>query len=543
PMSHDNGNYVLSYNGEIFNFPEIKKELEASGVRFKSHSDTEVLLHALVTWGEEAIKKLNGMWSFVFFDKKQNKLIASRDRAGIKPLYYFFDGQTLALASEIKAILRSGVVRAKVDPVALDEYFTFQNVISERTLFDGIKNLEPGYNLIFDLNTHKIALKKYWDIHFKSDNNLNEQDCIDLYLTHFEQAVKRSMISDVPVGATISGGIDSSSIVAFAGPHVKKLNTFTGYFENSNSLKEDRSFSERDDARIVADVFKTNHHERLIGFQDQIDTLPMIVWHMEDPKVAMSYTFYNISHLVSSQVTVNLSGTGGDELFAGYPWRYDQFANATGQEDFRTKYFDYWSRLIKAGQKSAFFTDKVLSGGDLQHTRKVFDGLIGQAGTDSFLNQSLYFEFKTFLQGMLMVEDKLGMAFSIETRFPYLDTNLMDLAARIPDQLKYKDGLGKYICRKALEKHLPPSIIVKKKQGFTPPDYTWYRREMREYIESFLLGRRAVSGEYIRPEAVRSILARLDKGEDLRLQIWSLLFFEGWCRTFLKNDGIGPVLW
>ncbi|CAN5543693.1 asparagine synthase (glutamine-hydrolyzing) [soil metagenome] len=535
PLYSQDRKHVFVYNGEIYNFPEIRKELETLGHEFDSTADTEVVFKALLQWGEAAVQKFNGMWAFIWVDLEKRRLFASRDYAGIKPLYYSWDGETLLIGSEVKALLASGLLKAAVDPEGLNEYFTFQNIISNRTLFKGVRMLRQGHNLTVDLSKATLQETKFWDFDFTPDSSMTESRAIEAFRHEFSEAVGRHMISDVPVGATISGGMDSSSIVYEATKRLPKLHTFTGWFDNSTSLAGDRSFSEREDARLVSDAFKTVHHERLISWQDQMMALPDLVWHLEDPKVAMCYTFYTISHLVSQQVTVNLSGTGGDEIFAGYPWRYSLIERSKSHEEFNKTLFDYWSRVVKQDDKSKFFTAGARAQMSADTPWVEFQAITERAKHLSPVNRSMYFEAKTFLHGMLMVEDKMGMAFSIETRFPFLDKNLIHLAQSIPDDLKYRDGVGKWIFRRAFEGVLPSQITNKKKQGFTPPDLTYYRRELREWIESMLLGRRTMCHEWIEPAAIRAIIDRHDKGEDMRMQIWSLLFFEQWCRTFLYS--------
>lgn len=526
---------IFVYNGEIYNFREIRKELEMLGHHFESETDSEVVFKALMQWGERATEKFNGMWALLLVDTEKRTVFASRDYAGIKPLYYYWDGQTLLLGSEIKSILASELVKTDVDLEGLNEYFSFQNIISNRTLFKNIKMLSPGTNLHFDIDRNALREAQYWDFDFTPKMSMTESEAIESFRHEFKNAVARHLISDVPVGATISGGMDSSSIVYEATKIVPNLQTFTGWFDTSTSVEGDRSFSERDDARLVAETYKTKHHERLISWQDQMMNLPQIVWHLEDPKVAMCYTFYAISHLVSQDVTVNLSGTGGDEIFAGYPWRYSLIADTKSQSEFDHIFFDYWSRLVKESDKVAFFTATARDGMDPKTPWNELTAITRRAADFSPVSRAMYFEAKTFLHGMLMVEDKMGMAFSIETRFPFLDKNLIHLAQSIPDRLKYRDGIGKWIFRRAFEDALPSAITQKRKQGFTPPDLTYYRRELRQWLQSMLLGRNTRCHKWIESAAIESILKRHDNGEDMRLQIWSLLFFEQWCRSFLKS--------
>lgn len=536
PMVRKNGKRVLSYNGEIYNFREIRRELEKEGVVFASESDTEVLLHVLERWGLAGVNKLNGMWAFAYYDGDREELWLSRDRAGVKPMYYHSGSQGFFFGSEVKALLASGCVRAAVDLDGLNEYFTFQNVISDRTLFAGVRMLPPGCHGVLSLRTGEFRVQKYWDFDFTPDIRLSEQDAISEFRREFDAAIDRHLLSDVPVGATISGGMDSSAIVATAIKKVPDLSTFTGWFDTSANNAMDRSVSERADAALVSKTFSTRHFERQISWQDQIDSMAQIVWHLEDPKVGMCYTFFQISNLVSQNVTVNLSGTGGDEVFAGYPWRYALIENCGAHGEFEESYFRYWCRVLGEHEKAEFFSESAWMGMDRQGPRNAFDVLTASTRGLSSVSRALYFDAKTFLHGMLMVEDKLGMAFSTEARFPFLDKHLIEVAQRIPDKLKYKDGLGKYVFRKTFEGMLPDQILKKRKQGFTPPDLTWYRNELHGWIRSMLLGHRTQCHEWIRPAAIERVLQRHLAGEDMRFQIWNLLFFEGWCRTFLAGS-------
>jgi asparagine synthase (glutamine-hydrolysing) len=536
PMFSGDGRVALVFNGEVYNYLELKRELEALGHQFTTKTDTEVVLRSYLQWGMDAPSRFNGMWAIFIVDLSRRLIFGSRDRMGIKPLYYHQDANRLVAASEVKAILGSGAVRAAPDLDALNEYFTFQNVISDKTLFSGVRLLPPGMNFSMDLSSGVFRTFQYWDMQYAPDSSIDEVEYSGEVRKAFHRAMARHLISDVPIGATVSGGMDSSAVVAIASQYIKGLHTFTGYFDTTQIEASDRCVSERDDARLISQHFSTIHHERLVSAQDVIDTLPMIVWHLEDPKVAMCYTFYTISQQVRSKVTVNLSGTGGDETYAGYPWRYQLIDKITDPRQFSNVYYEYWSRLVKDGDKARFFRPEVLSKMDLSRPRKEFDRIVAQGGEHlSSLNKALYFEAKTFLHGMLMVEDKMGMAFSLETRFPFLDNELVDLSLKIPDNLKYRNGEAKYLLKKSFHDLLPQEILHKRKQGFTPPDKTWYRWELEGYIASMLTGPKSLSREYVQPEFVEEVLQRHKSGSDERLLIWSLLFFEGWCRTFLAN--------
>jgi len=538
PMYYDDGNLIIVYNGEIYNFLEIKNELIKKGYAFNSKSDTEVILASYSEWGKNCVDHFNGMWAFIIYNRNKKEIFCSRDRTGIKPFYYYEKNGLIYIASEIKAILAAGV-SAEINFDGLNEYFSFQNIISDNTLFNNIKMLPPGNNFTIDTETGKITIKEYWDMKFNPDYNCKEEEFTLELNKIFLNSMQRHMISDVEVGATISGGMDSSAIASIASKHFGQIHTFTGYFNTSGIDNDDRSYSELDDARIIANKFNTIHHERLIVPQDMIDTLPSIVWYLEDPKVGMCYTFYTIAQIVSQKVKVNLSGTGGDELFAGYPWRYNLIVDKENKE-FDKIYYNWWCRLIKDNEKKSFFNKTSLKNMNINSPIYAYMNIISKANNYSPINKALYFDFKTFLHGFLMVEDKMGMAYSIEARFPFLDKELLDFMCKLPDNLKFKDGLGKYLLKKAFKDLLPEDIIYKRKQGFTPPDRTWYKRELKYYIESLLLSKRSLIHEYINKKAIENIIKRHNNGEDKRLEIWSLLFFEGWCRTFLRGDIVLP---
>lgn len=533
PM-HDARGCVLVFNGEIYNFRELRAELTQAGHAFATESDTEVILAAYAEWSERCVERFNGMWAFALYDPARRRLLLSRDRMGMKPLYLANGPEGFMAASEVKAILAAGH-RAAVDCEGLVEYFTFQNVVSYRTLFAGVTMLPPGCNLIVDTETGAQQRERYWQLRF-APQPASDEDLAREFLAVFRRAMKRHLVSDVEVGATLSGGMDSSAIVALATEQLPSMHTFTGFFDTAAVDADDRCFSEQGDARLISNRFRTQHHERQIVPQDLIDTLPSIVWHLEDPKVGMCYTFHTISQLVSSWVTVNLSGTGGDELFAGYPWRYALVENLTAPAAFDAAYYDWWSRLIKDADKPRFFTPRVQRETSFAHARAAYQSIM--AGAEGFepLNRALYFDTQTFLHGFLLVEDKLGMAFGIETRFPFLDTELVEFGARVPVAAKMREGVAKHLVKRAFAPLLPEETITKRKQGFTPPDKTWFRRELSDYIARTLLSRRSCLGEYIEPKYIREILARHQQGADERLTIWSLLFFEGWCRVFLNGE-------
>lgn len=534
---------TIVFNGEIYNFKEIKAELLELGYTFNSTGDTEVLLNGYIEWGEDIVHKLNGMWAFVIFDQSEKKLFISRDRVGMKPLYVYRENKTLIISSEIKSILKSGLARHEIDKDGLVEYFCFQNILSNKTLFKNIEYIPAGYNAIYDLRTNKYSQYEYWDFDFKEPSNSASIDQLSEEFTSiFTKSLDRHLIADVDIGVTLSGGMDSSAIVALASKQIKNLNSFTGFFDTRFIDKEDRCHSEHEDARVIAKEFGTIHHERLISASDVICTLPNIVWHMEDPKVAMSYTFYTMAQMVSQKVTVNLSGTGGDELFGGYPWRYNLIDKLTDKTEFNEVYYNYWCRLIGDDKRSNFFTQKVKREVDLLRPKGEFLAIANKKSDSPIIDQAFYFELKTFLLGMLMVEDKMGMAFSVETRFPFLDKEMLDFAGRVPSSMKYQNNEAKLLLKNAMRSILPEETIYKRKQGFTPPDRTWYKHELNYYISNLLLGKKSCIHEFISKAEIANILDRHNSGiADERMLIWSLIFFEGWIRVFLQDDTLANV--
>lgn len=538
PMASQDERYYISYNGEIYNFLDLKRELIKLGYQFKSTSDTEVILYGYAEWGKKLFNKLNGMWAICILDRKLKSVTVSRDRFGIKPVYYYHGSNKFILASEVKAILSTNLVAREVSYNGLNEYFSFQNIISEHTLFNNIFMLKPGHNLELDLRTGKINISEYWDIDFDNYASINEgQFCDELYNT-LSCSVKKQMISDVPVGATISGGMDSSTIIAVASEQIPHIKTFTGYFDHSNIDANERSTNEHMDARLISEKFRTEHYERLIRAYDVKDTLGKIVWHLEDPKVGMCYTFYLINQLLSNHVTVNLSGTGGDELLGGYPWRYKLISDIRPHNKFINIYYNYWSRLVADHEKKDFFAFDFFDYTDIAHPRNEFEKIVNIRRSDTSLNKALYYEVKTFLHGMLMVEDKMGMAHSVETRFPFLDNDLVALTCKIPEPYKYENHEAKLLLKKAFGKYLPEQIINKKKQGFTPPDMTWYRRDLKSFIEGLLLNPKSDIGKYINPKYIQKTLSSHYSGQDNRLMIWSLIFFAVWLEVFINNDNV-----
>jgi asparagine synthase (glutamine-hydrolysing) len=565
PMCNEDRTVWLTYNGEIYNFKGLRKELEDKGHRFQSNTDSEVILHGYEEEGIHFVLKLNGMFAFALWDASKGCLCLVRDRYGIKPLYYRFAGKTLLFGSEIKSIIQYPGVSVELNYDALNEYFTFQNLFKYHTLFKDI-HLLPQAN-IFTFRKDGTGYKRdsYWDYNFADrQNDMTEQEASEETLRLLKQAILRQLVADVPVGSYLSGGMDSGSLVAVACSKIPRLATFTCGFDMSETTGREANFDERRDAELIASHFKTEHYEQVINVTDIEWSLPRVIYNLEDLRLGMSYPNYYISRLASKFVKVCLSGTGGDELYGGYPWRYYRSFRSIDQQSFFDKYYKEWQRLVPDQEKSGFFTaDAWRKVGD-RDTQNVlsrvftFNPALKYDSPEDHVANSLYFEAKTFMHGNLIVQDKLSMANGLEDRVPFLDNDLVTFAQRVPIKHKLKNlkqmkrldedefnketiyfndtNDGKNCLRNAMGTLLPSNIVNRPKQGFSAPDESWYRGEGIAYVKKILHDKKAVYRDFILPDTVDRILnEHCELHINHRLLIWSLLCFEWWCRVFLGN--------
>jgi asparagine synthase (glutamine-hydrolysing) len=564
PMVSADQRYVLSYNGEVYNFRELRAELEAAGYRFRSQTDSEVVLNALAAWGVGALDRFNGMFAFALFDRRQRQLLLARDRYGIKPLYCTQQAGWFAFASEQKALLPIPGFRKVVDREALLEYFTFQNLFTDRTLLEGVRLLPAGHYATLDLSANRPELQRtqYWDFRFEEpqDGRQSDQEYHEELDRLFNQAVTRQLVSDVELGSYLSGGMDSGSITAVAAGSYPCLKTFTCGFDMSSASGIELSFDERVKAEAMSYRFRTEHYEMVLKAGDMERILPRLTWHLEEPRVGQSYPNFYVAQLASKFVKVVLSGAGGDELFGGYPWRYYRAVNNDSFENYIDKYYLYWQRLVDNRHLKAMFLP-IASDVERVWTRDIFRDVFQHHPDavyrpEDYINQSLYFEAKTFLHGLLVVEDKLSMAHSLETRVPFLDNDLVDFAQRCPTRLKLnnlaevmrinenepgdKQGKffertrdGKQILRNVMGRYVPADIIEAEKQGFSAPDASWFKGDSIEFVRRMLMDRDARIYGYLNADAVRALVAEhLDGRQNRRLLIWSLLNVEQWLATF-----------
>ncbi|MBS1652582.1 MAG: asparagine synthase (glutamine-hydrolyzing) [Bacteroidetes bacterium] len=569
PMESKNGEWVVVFNGCIYNYLELKSHLKSKGHTFISTTDTEIISEGLAAYGISFFEKFDGMFAIAAWHKPTKTLYLSRDRFGVKPLYYWLNGKTILFASEIKAFMGHPDFKVELNHEALNEYFTFQNLFDFQTLFKGVIMLPPANTVKIDTTSVSgIAHKSWWNYDFsETDETMSFEDAKNETERLLKNAVARQMIADVPVGTYLSGGMDSGSLTAIASQHVKRLTTFTAGFDMSSVTGSEANFDERRDAELMANYFKTEHYEQVINAGDLSWSLPRVVWHLEDLRVGMSYPNYYISRLASKFVKVCLQGTGGDELYGGYPWRYYRVFQSLDQKSFFDNYYGFWQRLVADESKIELFTDSVYSKININQPREIFERVftfnkkLKYETPEQHINNSLYFEIKTFLPGLLLVGDKLAMANGLEERFPFLDNELVNFAQKIPVKHKLgnlhvmkkfdenslgnkKKGYqefddGKNVLRKAMMDFIPESIINRKKQGFSAPDESWYRGENADYVKELLLNKKTVSSEYINPKFVKKIIGEhIDQRNNHRLLIWSLMNFEWWCRLFLNNEEI-----
>ncbi|MFZ1681627.1 MAG: asparagine synthase (glutamine-hydrolyzing) [Rhizobiaceae bacterium] len=556
PMQTPDGRYTIAYNGELYNFADIKLELKALGEHFVSRSDTEVLLRAIARFGlENAVKRFNGIFAFVCYDAKERRLLVGRDRYGIKPLYWCRTRTSFLFASEPKAFLGHPDYAMAIDPEGMAEYFTFQNFLTDRTIFKGVRMVPAGHIASLDCTRDgPFATSEYWD--FRFDEPANPKPHKDLkreLLFLFEQAVSRQLVSDVDVSCYLSGGMDSGSITAVAARILPKLTTFTCGFDLTSASGAELHFDERRLAEHMSYLFGTEHYEVVLKAGDMERAIPRLVHHLDEPRVGQSYPNFYVAGLASRFGKVVLGGTGGDELFGGYPWRYYRAAHAHNTDEFVNSYFPFWQRLLPRDRLAATLAPLGLEAGQVD-VEEVFRSVLARHPVDfsdpsASLNLALYFEAKTFLHGLLVVEDKLSMAHGLESRVPFLDNDLVDFAMRIPAREKVgnlhmvremnlrnkelgtesvrqfqKTNDGKLLLRKMMSELLPASIIDAQKQGFSAPDASWFRGESIDFVRSSIGGDHAPVYRFLAHDEVHPLLQEhFDGKENHRLLLWSVL--------------------
>lgn len=562
PIASVSQRYVMVYNGEVYNYRELCVELEALGYQFHSRTDSEVVLNAMIAWGVKALERFNGMFGLALWDRQEQTLVLARDRYGIKPLYYSKQGQTLAFGSEQKAILAIPAFRRSLDNEALLEYFTFQNIFTDKTLLNDVKLMPAGHYAVLDLKRKSPSLQftQYWDFDFREPKyKASDEEYREELDRLFKQAVNRQLVTDVELGSYLSGGMDSGSITAIAAKSYPYMKTFTCGFDLNSASGIEMAFDERSKAEYMSYHFKTEHYEMVLKSGDMERVLPKLAWHLEEPRVGQSYPNYYAAQLASKFVKVVMSGAGGDEIFGGYPWRYYRAVVNDDFEQYIDKYYQFWQRLIPNDQIKQVFAP---IWDDVKHvsTRDIFRDVFKHHADnlytpEDYINHSLYFEAKTFLHGLLVVEDKLSMAHGLESRVPFLDNDLVDFAMRCPVHLKLnnlqgvvrqdenqvghktenyftKTKDGKQILRDVMSSHIPADIAKAEKQGFSAPDASWFRGESIDFVKSKLAPSSPIY-KYMDFEGVSDLAEQHFSGrENKRLLIWSLISFDKYLEAF-----------
>ncbi len=564
PMYNEDKSIVIVFNGEIYNYREIRKELQTKyGRSFRTNSDTEVILRAYEEYGPECVQKFNGMFAFAIWDVKKDLLFLARDRIGIKPLYYFRDEKRFMFASEIKAFLADKTFPRKLNSQAIAEYLTFQNIMDEKTFFEGVKMLLPGHYLLMQCG--KVSIKKYWDASYTKSDKLNIVDYYQDFKKIFSESVERHMISDVPLGSYLSGGFDSSSVATMAAKKSKgKIETFTGRF------KEGGTYDETPCSRAVATKIDAIMHEVTISPQDFLSQIEKIIYHLDEPKVGIpAISQYMVSKLVSTRVKVVLTGHAGDELFGGYPiYKVSHFKDMVRKNPLNLlKAFSFfkWSEI----PRSAYFLFFPLFDKEVKHglfimfnkrqrknlLSKQFYGSLSNKDTttilqkfqrkdiDSSADKIQYLYLKTYLPSLLVVEDKMGMAHSIEARTPFCDNELVDFANAIPMKFKLHHHELKHVLKQSMKSDLPPILYGQPKKGFPTPFSLWIRKDLKEYVYSILLSDRTKHRGIFNQRSIKKLLdthckSKKDGLRDLvnAARIWSILNIELWCRIFMDGE-------
>ncbi|WP_149719363.1 asparagine synthase (glutamine-hydrolyzing) [Campylobacter concisus] len=567
PMHSIDGRFTIVFNGEIYNYLELRQHLVSKGIDFKTYSDTEVLLNMYILYREDCVCKLNGMFSFAIYDKEKNSLFLARDHFGIKPLYYVYNDDNFVFASEIKSILKYPGIRAEVDYLSLNEYMAFQVMLKKHTMFKNISSLEPATYLI--LENGKIKEKKrYWHFNYDIDETRNEDEYCSELLHLLEDSLNIQTRADVPIGAYLSGGIDSSLVSILASKkYFGDFHTFTGGFKDS------KEFDETYYANIVHRYIKSIHHEIFPTSQNFIDTFEKISYHMDYPEAGPGvFSQYMVSKLASSYVKVVLGGQGGDEIFGGYT-RYavayleqaikgaifetaeegkhlvtlqsiipnmPQLKNYIPliKEQFKEGLFGpmderYYRIINRTHNVDMIYNKDFLKSFDSRQLLDKFKQVFNTPNTKSYFNKMTYFDLKTLLPALLHVEDRVSMAVSIESRVPILDYRIIELVSKMPPTMKFAGGKTKAILLKTVKNLLPKEIFERKdKMGFPTPINKWLANDLKEYALDILTSQKSKQRGYFNISNIENEI--INSGKFSR-DLWGCLNIEMWHRQFIDN--------
>jgi asparagine synthase (glutamine-hydrolysing) len=574
PMTNEDETLHITFNGEIYNHTDFRQQLEARGHRYRTRSDTETILHLYEEYGTRSVEHLRGMFAFAIWDQKRRELVLARDRLGIKPLYYAHteDG-SLYFASEIKALLEARAVRPELNFEALPDYLANHATSGEETLFLGVRRLLPGHTLLW--RDGEVNIESYWDISFAdatSDGGLRrDADYIAEWTELFRDAVRSHLMADVPLGMFLSGGIDSSAIAAvMSGMVDDPVKTFSVAFS-------EREANELEYARLVANKFRTDHHETVVSPEDFFSALPQLVWHEDEPIAhPSSVALYFVSRLAAQHVKVVLTGEGSDESLGGYERYYKTILNLRLGAPFHQLTFEALRRALRAPVNAFPAHSKVRQKlsrtflyrpPDIENLyfdnfavfTRAMQGELFTRGTKerarvldpyltmrdfferpkgaSLLDRMLYADLKTYLHELLMKQDQMSMAASLESRVPFLDHKLIEFSARLPARMKIRRGrTTKYVLRESMKNLLPEAILKRPKMGFPVPVGAWFRGPFRNVIDEYVLGPRAAARGIFDTAFIRRLVAGHQAGEKHDERLWALVNFEIWMRRFLDGE-------
>ncbi len=572
PMANEDDTIWIIYNGEVYNHGDHRSSLEQRGHTYRTASDTETIIHLYEEYGPRAVTHLRGMFAFAIWDKPRRRLVLARDRLGIKPMYYVVtDDGAIYFASEIKALLEAAAIRPEINYNSLADYAANRATSGTETLFRGVKRLLPGHTLVWCEG--KIEIERYWDVSFaKANESMSEAAYIDRFQELFQESVRLRLMADVPLGMFLSGGIDSSAIVAAMSRMVAEpIKTFSVAFA-------EREANELEYARIVARAFKTDHHEIVVSPEQFFNALPAMVYQEDEPIAhPSSVPLYFVSKLASEHVKVVLTGEGSDELLAGYDkYRKTVYNLALGRAyhtatpnvvkraieraifrmkgasrarqklirtffclspDIENIYFDNFSVFSRAMQSKLFTAQAREQMSQSNPYRDALDH-IGESDANTLLDQLLDADLKTYLHELLMKQDQMSMAASIESRVPFLDHKLVEFAAALPARMKLRGLTTKYILRRAMADRLPKEILTRKKMGFPVPVGAWLRGRFSYIIDEYVLSPRAIARGIFNADYVRDLAARHHAGENHTERLWALVNFEIWQRRFFDCEEV-----
>ncbi len=566
PLSNEDGSVWITFNGEIYNYQDLRRELVARGHVMKTRSDTEVIVHLYEEYGPACVEKLRGMFAFAIWDEREKTLLLARDRMGIKPLYYALTSRSVVFGSEIKAILRDPEVDRQISPEMIDRFLSFQYLPGEETLFRSIRKLAPGSYMV--VRHGKAEIRKYWDLDF-SPTPRSVKDAAEELLALLEESVRIHMISDVPVGFLLSGGVDSTAVLGLAvGNTDKPLSSYTLGF-SAPGITDERPY-----ARLAAQAYGSRHHELTISSKDFRDFLTDYIWHMEEPVCEPpAIALFYVSRLAAGHVKVLLSGEGGDEAFAGYrnyrnilwlerlkralgPLRRPASSVASHLScllhlegagryapllgiPFESHYYSRTSGPFAFFNSRAddLYTSDFARQVNKAESLRVLREYFRHTNGSGVLSKMLYIDTKTWLPDDLLVKaDKMTMANSVELRVPLLDHKVLELAAGLPENHKIRGFTTKFIAKKVLDRRVPAPILKRRKAGFPVPYESWLRSEMRDWLVDLLLDRETLARGYFNRRAIEFLLSESVAYGRYAKELFCLAVLELWHRTFLNGD-------